>query len=184
MPVVCCIGRYIEKIRTLIIGCYSSRNPYYWHFSNYHYIHTRSMLDICKFHKGSSPEEIIELFEHYSRQPSINTILSICLLFLARSCNVLHLIEQDNNFDAMHACLLTIIPSYQKLFFTHSSVNSIHLIIFSNKTTNSAFSPKYDDDNKPTGPWWKCCLCDTLECIESRKPISRCQNMLHNFCRA
>ena len=49
---------------------------------------------------------------------------------------------------------------------------------------NSAFPPKYDDDNKPTGPWWRSCLCDTLECIESRKPISRCQNMLHNFCRA
>ena len=116
--------------------------------------------------------------------PPETQFLSIFLLFLARSCIVLHLIEQDNNFDAMHACSLTIIPSYQKLFFTHSSVNSIHLIIFPNKTTNSAFPPKYDDDNKPTGPWWKCCLCDTLECIESRKPISRCQNMLHNFCRA
>ena len=55
---------------------------------------------------------------------------------------------------------------------------------FPTRLTNSAFPPKYDDDNKPTGPWWKCCLCDTLECIESRKPISRCQNMLHNFCRA
>ena len=70
-----------------------------------------------------------------------------------------------------------------KIFCTHSSVNLIRLVIFSNKTkTNSAFP--HDDDNKPTGPWWKCCLCDTLECIESRKPISRCQNMLHNFCRA
>ena len=74
MPVVCCIGRYIEKIRTLIIGCYSSRNPYYWHFSNYHYIHTRSMLDICKFNKGSSPEEMIELFEHYRRYDSFSDV--------------------------------------------------------------------------------------------------------------